>query len=82
MTRKFDPTKAKELMRNYVMKKGALAFGIADVEALEKIAPKGYGPTALLLIGPASGLSSNSTPLYASAPATSEVVPPLVFNPL
>ena len=48
MTRKFDPTKAKELMRNYVMKKGALAFGIADVEALEKIAPKGYGPTALL----------------------------------
>ena len=48
MAKNIDPTEAKELMRDYVMKKGALAFGVADVQTLEKIAPQGYGPTALL----------------------------------
>lgn len=44
----FDANEAKKLMREYAMKKGALAFGVADLEALEKIAPAGYGPTSLL----------------------------------
>ncbi len=45
---KIDPLEAKESMRSYCEKKGALAFGIADLENLERIAPKGYGPSAIL----------------------------------
>ena len=48
MEKTIDKIEAKEAMRAYVTKKGALAFGVADVETLEKIAPEGYGPTALL----------------------------------
>ncbi|MFP6760336.1 MAG: hypothetical protein VB856_01400, partial [Rhodospirillales bacterium] len=48
MAKNIEPMEAKELMRDYVMQKGALAFGVADVQTLEKIAPQGYGPTALL----------------------------------
>jgi len=43
-----DPIEAKEAMRAYVEKKGGLAFGVADVAALERIAPEGYGPSAML----------------------------------
>ena len=39
---KVNSESAKEAMRTYVKKKGALAFGVADVEVLEKIAPDGY----------------------------------------
>ena len=45
---KVNSDSAKEAMRTYVKKKGALAFGVADVEVLEKIAPDGYGPKALM----------------------------------
>ena len=45
---KVNSESAKEAMRTYVKKKGALAFGVADVEVLEKIAPAGYGPKALM----------------------------------
>ena len=45
---KVDTESAKEAMRTYVEKKGALAFGVADVKVLEKIAPDGYGPKALM----------------------------------
>ncbi len=45
---KVNSESAKEAMRTYVKKKGALAFGVADVEVLEKIAPDGYGPKALM----------------------------------
>ena len=48
MTNDVDNSEAKEAMRAYALKKGALAFGVADVATLEKIAPEGYGPTALL----------------------------------
>lgn len=48
MANNIEPMEAKELMRDYAMQKGALAFGVADVQTLEKIAPQGYGPTALL----------------------------------
>ena len=48
MSETFNTKEAKEAMRSYVTKKGALAFGVADVETLEKIAPQGYGPAALL----------------------------------
>ena len=37
MAKNIEPMEAKELMRDYVMKKGALAFGVADVQTLEKI---------------------------------------------
>ena len=48
MTKENNSEDAKEAMRQYVMKKGALAFGVAVIEALERIAPEGYGPKALL----------------------------------
>ena len=39
-----DPGEAKEAMRAYTQKKGVLAFGVVDVDLVEKIAPPGYGP--------------------------------------
>ena len=48
MTDPLDPAAAKEAMRAYAAKKGALAFGVADVELAQRIAPEGYGPRALL----------------------------------
>ena len=43
-----SPEQLKNACGEYVKKKGALAFGLADVEALERIAPKGYGPRSML----------------------------------
>ena len=34
MAKNNEPMEAKELMRDYVIKKGALAFGVADVQTL------------------------------------------------
>ena len=39
-----DPGEAKEAMRAYTQKKGVLAFGVVDVDLVEKIAPPVYGP--------------------------------------
>ena len=39
-----DPGEAQEAMRAYTQKKGVLAFGVVDVDLVEKIAPPGYGP--------------------------------------
>lgn len=44
MPEPFDPLEAKTLLEGYCTKKGALAFGVADVQTLERIAPTGYGP--------------------------------------
>ena len=48
MTETIDSALAKQAMIAYCTKKGALAFGVADVDALEKIAPKGHGPRDML----------------------------------
>jgi len=48
MTQAFDSARAKQAMMTYCTKKGALAFGVADVDTLEKIAPKGHGPRDML----------------------------------
>ncbi|MEM7344335.1 MAG: hypothetical protein AAF485_08820, partial [Chloroflexota bacterium] len=39
---------AKEKIIAYCKKRGALAVGVADVEILERIAPPGHGPRALM----------------------------------
>jgi epoxyqueuosine reductase QueG len=43
-----DPTEAKEAILGYCLKKGALAAGVADLEALERIAPQGHRPSDLM----------------------------------
>lgn len=43
-----DPAGAKEAVLEYCKRKGALAAGIADLEALERIAPEGYRPTDIM----------------------------------
>ena len=47
MPEPIDPVEAKEALRGYCAKKGALVFGVADVETLERIAPPGYGPRTM-----------------------------------
>ncbi len=43
-----DPQAAKEEIVAYCKRKGALAVGVADLEALERIAPPGHRPTDLM----------------------------------
>jgi len=43
-----DATEAKEAIVEYGKRKGALAVGVADLEALERIAPVGHRPSDLL----------------------------------
>ena len=43
-----DPQKAKEEVFAYCKRKGALAVGVADVAALERIAPPGHRPSDLM----------------------------------
>ncbi len=42
-----DPIEAKEAILGYCKKKGALVAGVADLEALERIAPAGHRPSDL-----------------------------------
>ena len=44
----FDVDAVKEDLVSYCKKRGALAVGVADVEVLERIAPPGHGPRALM----------------------------------
>jgi epoxyqueuosine reductase QueG len=44
----FDVDEVKQDLVNYCTKRGALAVGVADVEVLERIAPPGHGPRALM----------------------------------
>ncbi len=48
MTDNADAGAAKREIVAYCMKRGALAVGVADVDVLERIAPAGHGPRALL----------------------------------
>jgi epoxyqueuosine reductase QueG len=43
-----DLQAAKEKLLDYALSRGAAAVGIADVDLVEKYAPPGYGPRALL----------------------------------
>ncbi len=43
-----DPIAAKQSIFDYCKKRGALAVGIADLAALERIAPPGHRPTDLM----------------------------------
>ena len=43
-----DPIEAKEAILGYCKKKGALVAGVADLEALERIAPAGHRPSDLM----------------------------------
>ena len=43
-----DPAAAKRAIVDYCSKRGALAVGVADLEALERIAPPGHRPTDLM----------------------------------
>ena len=43
-----DGAAAKDAVVAYGKRKGALAVGIADVEALQKIAPQGFGPRDIM----------------------------------
>lgn len=43
-----DPVAAKQAIFDYCKKRGALAVGVADLAALERIAPPGHRPTDLM----------------------------------
>ena len=43
-----DPAKAKQAIVEYCKKRGALAVGVADLAAVERIAPPGHRPTDLM----------------------------------
>ena len=44
----FDPAAAKQAVFEYCKKRGALAVGVANLEALERIAPAGHRPSDLM----------------------------------
>ena len=43
-----DPVQAKQTIFEYCKKKGALAVGVADLAAIERIAPPGHRPSDLM----------------------------------
>src|SRR5258706_2608631 len=45
---KIDPQAAKQAILDYCLRKGALVAGIADLAAIERIAPAGHRPTDLM----------------------------------
>ncbi len=45
---KFDATEAKQTVLDYCLRKGALAAGVADLDALELIAPPGHRPSDIM----------------------------------
>ena len=46
--RNIDPQLAKDEILGYCLKRGALAAGVADLAAIERIAPPGFRPTDLM----------------------------------
>ena len=42
-----DPQAAKKAVLDYCLKKGALVAGVADIKAVERIAPEGHKPSDL-----------------------------------
>ena len=43
-----DPVAAKEAIKAYCLRKGALIAGVADLAAVERIAPAGHRPSDLM----------------------------------
>jgi hypothetical protein len=43
-----DPVAAKQAITDYCLRKGALVAGVADVDAVERIAPAGHRPSDLM----------------------------------
>ena len=43
-----DPTTAKAVIFDYAKRRGALAVGVADLEAVERIAPAGHRPSDIM----------------------------------
>ena len=43
-----DPAEAKAAVLEYCHRKGALAAGVADLEAIERIAPPGHRPSDIM----------------------------------
>jgi hypothetical protein len=43
-----DPQAAKQAILDYALRKGALAAGVADLEAIERIAPPGHRPSDIM----------------------------------
>jgi epoxyqueuosine reductase QueG len=46
--RDIDPAEAKTAILEYCKRKGALAAGVADLDALERLAPEGHRPSDLM----------------------------------
>ena len=46
--RKLDPEETKQSILAYCLRKGALAAGVADLDAIERIAPAGHRPSDLM----------------------------------
>ena len=46
--REIDPAEAKTAVLDYCLRKGALVAGVADLAALERIAPPGHRPTDIM----------------------------------
>ena len=42
------PADSKQAILEYCLRKGALAAGVADLEAIERIAPAGHRPSDLM----------------------------------
>ena len=43
-----NPVAAKQAIIDYCLRKGALVAGVADLEAVERIAPVGHRPSDLM----------------------------------
>jgi hypothetical protein len=43
-----DPVAAKQAITDYCLRKGALVAGVADIDAVERIAPAGHRPSDLM----------------------------------
>lgn len=46
--REIDPEEAKKKLLEYCLRKGALVAGVADLDAIQRIAPEGYRPTDMM----------------------------------
>jgi hypothetical protein len=44
-----DPVAAKQAIIEYCLRKGALVAGVADLDAVERIAPAGHRPSDLIV---------------------------------
>lgn len=63
-----EPVSAKQAIFDYCRKRGALAVGVADLAALERIAPPGHRPSDLTCVPGSTRLRSrNWSPILPNA---------------